>query len=170
MAYLLSRELPTINNVFSHLSFYLLALLCYGCLRVLKIFSVVLIPKKKRFGVRIFLGFFPEKRKVLRIAWNGAGVEWGVSRGSSLHRGPPSAPAAFSYRISSVNLLLAPHNGRFLSPELSDWADSFCIESGVLRYKFIVPTTLSLFLFLFCFTYFSPRGGYPRVLKFRMGF
>jgi hypothetical protein len=38
-----------------------------------------------------------------------------------------------------VNLLT--HYGRFLSPQLSDWADSFFIESGILRYKFRVPTT-----------------------------
>ena len=37
-----------------------------------------------------------------------------------------------------VNFLT--HCGRFLSPELSDWADSFFIESGILRYKFRLTT------------------------------
>jgi hypothetical protein len=31
--------------------------------------------------------------------------------------------------------------GRFLGAEWSDWADSFCIETGIIRYKFRVPTT-----------------------------
>jgi hypothetical protein len=55
--------------------------------------------------------------------------------------------------------------GRFLRAGLSDWTDSFCIESCFLRHKFRLPTTYYHENFKIpVFFRLTPFGGPPKVI------